>query len=323
MEDLSSISLFVRVVEAKSFSAAARQLDMTPSGVSRAISRLEESLETRLFFRTTRQLRLTDEGSLFYTSCKDILADLSEATETLGRARAKPQGNLRVAAPASIMRTALIPNLSSFEASYPDIRLELALRDSAFDLNEERFDCAIRIGELEDSDLIARKIGYYGNVLCAAPGYLERYGTPTGIDDLKDHRCINYVDPTTGQPQQWRLNTPVGPVALDIDAHMLINDIESMIQAAVAGLGIVRAPHCFAARMVAQGSLQVVMAETVFVGSPLWLVYPQRRHLSARVRAFIDWAATLFSATCKPGTKGKDCAPTTATNGQAATKTAK
>jgi len=301
MEDLSSIALFVRVAEAKSFSAAARQLDMTPSGVSRAMSRLEENLETRLFFRTTRQLRLTDEGTLFYARCKDILADLSEATESVGRARVKPKGNLRIAAPPSIARTALIPNLASFEDSYPDIRLELSLRDYAFDLNEERFDCAIRIGDLENSDLIARKLGYYANVLCAAPDYLERYGTPTHIDDLKNHRCINFVDPATGQPHQWRLNTPDGPVALDIDAHMLISDSESVIQAAVAGLGIIRAPHCFAARMVAQGALKIVMAETIFMGSPLWLVYPQRRHLSARVRAFIDWVTTLFSATCEPG----------------------
>jgi LysR family transcriptional regulator for bpeEF and oprC len=303
MEDLSSIALFVHVAEAKSFSAAARQLDMTPSGISRAISRLEETLETRLFFRTTRQLRLTDEGTDFYTRCKDILADLSDATESVGRARVKPKGNLRIATPASIARTALIPNLASFEASYPDIRLELSLRDHAFDLNEERFDCAIRIGDLEDSDLVARKLGYYKNVLCASPEYLERYGIPTHIDDLKDHRCINILDPATGQPQQWRLNTPEGPVALDIDAHMLISDSESVIQAAVAGLGIIRAPHCFAARMVVQGSLRIVMAETIFVGSPLWLVYPQRRHLSARVRAFIDWVSTLFSVTCEPGQK--------------------
>lgn len=303
MEDLSSISLFVRVVEAKSFSAAARQLDMTPSGVSRAISRLEEELQTRLFFRTTRQLRLTDEGELFYSSCRDILAELNEATESLGGARAKPKGTLRVAAPASIARTALIPNLASFESSYPDIRLELSLRDNAFDLNEERFDCAIRIGELENSNLIARKIGYFKNVLCASPAYLERYGTPESIEDLDQHRCINIVDPATGRPQQWRLKTPDGHVALDIDAHMLINDSESVIQAGVAGLGVIRAPYCFAARMLAQGQLEIVMAETIFVGSPLWLVYPQRRHVSARVRAFIDWVSTLFSVTCEPSHK--------------------
>ena len=303
MEDLSSISTFVRVVEAKSFSAAARQLDMTPSGVSRAISRLEEQLDTRLFFRTTRQLKMTDEGALFYARCKDILADLTEATESLSRARRKPSGTLRIAAPTSIGRTALIPNLADFEVRYPDIRLELSLRDYAFDLNEERFDCAIRIGELEDSNLIARKIGYFNNVLCASPAYLKRFGTPSKIEDLIDHRCINYVDPATGRPSQWQFDTPDGRVGLDIQAHMLINDSESVIQAAVAGLGIIHAPHCFAARMLAQGLLEIVMTETVFVGSPLWLVYPQRRHLSARVQAFIEWVTDLFSVTCEPGKK--------------------
>lgn len=300
MEDFSAISVFVRVVEAKSFSAAAQHLEMTPSGVSRAISRLEESLGARLFFRSTRSLRLTDDGSAFYARCKEILADLTEATEALGYARTKPAGKLRVAASSAVGRSAIIPNLVEFERRYPDIRLELTMCDYPFDLNEEGFDCAIRMGELADSSLIARKIGHFSNVLCAAPAYLERHGTPGSIDDLKTHRTINFVYPTTGKPYQWQFDTPGGRVGVDVDAHMLINDGESVIQAAVAGLGIIQTPHCLAANALAKGQLEIVMPDTISTGSNLWIVYPQKRHLSARVQAFIEWTSELFQRTSDP-----------------------
>jgi LysR family transcriptional regulator for bpeEF and oprC len=300
MEDFSAISTFVRVVEAKSFAAAAAQLEMTPSGVSRAVARLETQLGARLLFRSTRSLRLTDDGALFYARCKEILSDLTEATEALGHARSHPVGRLRVAAHSAIGRAALIPNLAEFEMRYPDIRLDLAMCDYHFDLNEEGYDCAIRMGELEDSNLIARKLGYFNNVLCAAPAYLRKHGAPHNIDDLKQHRCINYVFPSTGKPYQWQFDTPSGRVDLDIEAHMLINDAESVIQAAVAGLGIIQIPHCLAASALAKGQLEIVMTETISTGSPLWIVYPQKRHLSARVQAFIEWVSELFQRTSEP-----------------------
>jgi len=300
MEDFSAISTFVRVVEAKSFAAAANQLGMTPSGVSRAVSRLESQLGARLLFRSTRSLRLTDDGAAFHARCKEILADLSEATEALGHARSHPVGKLRVAAHSAIGRSALIPNLAAFEQRYPDIRLELAMCDYHFDLNEEGYDCAIRMGELADSNLIARKLGYFSNVLCASPEYLRKYGAPQNIEELKQHRCINYVYPSSGKPYQWQFDTPGGRIALDIDAHMLINDGESVIQAAVAGLGIIQIPHCLAASALAKGQLEIVMSDTISTGSPVWIVYPQKRHLSARVQAFIGWISELFERTSKP-----------------------
>ncbi len=300
MEDFSAISTFVRVVEAKSFAAAANQLGMTPSGVSRAVSRLETQLGARLLFRSTRSLRLTDDGASFHARCKEILADLAEATEALGHARSHPVGKLRVAAHSAIGRSALIPNLAAFEQRYPDIRLELAMCDYHFDLNEEGYDCAIRMGELADSNLIARKLGYFSNVLCASPEYLRRHGVPQNIEELRQHRCINYVYPSSGKPYQWQFDTPGGRVALDIDAHMLINDGESVIQAAVAGLGIIQIPHCLAASALAKGQLEIVMSDTISTGSPVWIVYPQKRHLSARVQAFIGWISELFERTSKP-----------------------
>ncbi|TCV96483.1 LysR family transcriptional regulator [Luteibacter rhizovicinus] len=300
MEDFSAISVFVRVVEAKSFSSAAQHLEMTPSGVSRAISRLEEGLGARLFFRSTRALRLTDDGAAFYARCKEILTDLTEATEALGYARTKPAGKLRIAASSAVGRAALIPNLADFEEKFPDIRLEMTMCDFPFDLNEEGFDCAIRMGELEDSSLIARKIGHFSNVLCASPAYLAKHGAPTTIEDLKQHRCVNFVYPTTGKPYQWQFDTPGGRVGVDVEAHMLINDGESVIQAAIAGLGVIQVPHCLAACALDKGMLQIVMQDTISTGSPLWIVYPQKRHLSARVQAFIEWTSELFQRTSTP-----------------------
>jgi LysR family transcriptional regulator for bpeEF and oprC len=311
---VSAISSFVRVVEARSFRAAAAQLGMTPSGVSRAVSRLEEQIGVRLLFRSTRALNLTDDGESFYHRCKDLLADLDEAVDALGYARTKPRGKLRVAMNVSVGRAGLIPNLADFEQRYPDIRLELSMSERNIGLIEEGIDCAIRMGELEDSNLVARKLGYFSNVLCASPGYLARHGTPTCIDDLKRHQCINYVYPTNGRAYQWQFDSPDGPVALDVDAHLLINDGESVIQAAIAGLGIIQMPHWLAAGPIGHGKLQVIMEDTISTGSPVWIVYPQKKHLSARVHAFIDWVQELFRRDNMPACRMRGSATEVLTN---------
>jgi LysR family transcriptional regulator for bpeEF and oprC len=170
------------------------------------------------------------------------------------------------------------------------------MSDSPSDLNGEGLDCAIRVGELEDSSLIARKIGYLRNVVCASPEYLRKYGAPRSIEDLKDHRCINYVYPN-GRPRQWQFDTPDGQVSVDIDAHMLINDGESVLQAVAAGLGITQVPRMLAACMLEKGMLELVMTDTRSTGKPVWIVYPQKKHLSARVQAFIEWVRELFDRT--------------------------
>jgi LysR family transcriptional regulator for bpeEF and oprC len=307
MEDFSAISAFVRVVEAKSFAAAATQLGMTPSGVSRAVSRLEERLGARLLFRSTRALRLTDDGAAFHARCKEILADLAEATEALNYATRKPTGRLRVGLSLAVGRAAIIPRLQEFEERYPDIRLELSMSDNPADLIQEGIDCAIRVGQLEDSSLIARKIGYLRNVVVAAPSYLERFGEPHSLDDLQNHRCINYIMPN-GRPRQWQFDTPGGQVGVDIDAHMLINDGESVIQAAATGLGITQIPHMLASCYLDRGALQLVMTDTISTGKPVWIVYPQKKHLSARVQAFIEWVREIFDRTNEPGFMKKPAA---------------
>jgi LysR family transcriptional regulator for bpeEF and oprC len=311
MEDFAAISAFVRVVEAKSFAAAAAQLGMTPSGVSRAVSRLEERLGARLLFRSTRSLRLTEDGASFHARCKEILADLHEATEALGHASRVPRGRLKVGMSPAIGRAALLPRLAEFEERYPEIRLELAMSDQLYDLNEAGMDCAIRTGPLEDSNFIARKIGYLRNVVCASPEYLARHGVPRTIEDLKRHRCINYVYPN-GRQRLWQFDQPGGTVDVEIDAHLLINDAESVIQAVAAGLGVTQLPHMLACCLLQQGRLELVMTDTISTGKPVWIVYPQKKHLSARVHAFIEWVQALFGQINEPAERRLPAAQATA-----------
>lgn len=294
MEDLSAIVAFVRVVEAHSFAAAAPRLGMSASGVSRAVARLETQLGVRLLARTTRALRVTEEGQAFYARCRRILTDLDEATESVGAARETPKGRLRVAATMSIGRAALLPFLPEFHARYPDIRLELSMGDRPVDMIEEGIDCAIRIGELSDSSLVARRLGKLRLVTCASPGYLHERGKPTRLEHLREHACIGYVKPVRGV-LPWEFDGADGErVSLDVAPMLSLNDAESVIQAAVMGLGVIQTGDWVAAPYLARGELVPLFEDMVAGGPSLWIVYPQRRHLSARVQVFIDWITELF-----------------------------
>lgn len=299
MTDFSAIQAFVQVVEAKSFAGAAPPLKMTASGVSRAISRLETQLRIRLLYRSTRVLRLTEEGAAFYERCKQILADLTDATEAVSSARLKPEGKLRIATAMSIGRIGLIPNLPDFQARYPDIQVELAMGDRSVDLIEAGIDCAIRVGELADSSLIARKLGQFRVVTCASPAYLQRFGTPASVQDLRSHRCIGYVSENTGKPWPWQFETAGGRITVDLDSHLTINDAESVIQAGMMGLGIIQTGDCLVASHLMDGKLRPILNDAVTLGPPFWIVYPQKKYLSARVQVFIDWITELFGRSAR------------------------
>lgn len=301
MEDLSAIAAFVRVVEARSFAAAAPHLGMSASGVSRAISRLEARLGVRLLARSTRSLSVTEEGRLFYERCRRILTDLSEATDIVREARERPSGRLRVAATTSIGRAALLPFLPDFHARYPDIQLELLMGDRAIDMIEEGVDCAIRIGDLADSSLIARRVGRIQLITCASPAYLERRGAPRTLDELDGHECIGYVKPPRGV-LTWDFQTDEGRTSIDVQPKLAINDAESVIQACIMGLGIIQTGDYVAAPYIKRGELVSLFETQMVPGPAMSVVYPQRRHLSARVQVFIDWICEHFeeaSRCCK------------------------
>jgi LysR family transcriptional regulator for bpeEF and oprC len=204
MLDLRALSAFVRVAERRSFAAAARELGVTPSGVSNTIGRLEARLGVQLLARTTRRVALTEDGTAFFERCRTALADLDEAELVLSRARLTPAGRLRVDVPVSFGRLQVVPLLGEFQASYPDLHLALSFNDRFIDLIEDGVDIAVRLGALQDSSLIARRLGGTRFRVFGAPAYFAKYGRPRLPDDLASHNCLGFASRDTRQVRQWR-----------------------------------------------------------------------------------------------------------------------
>ncbi len=287
MDGIGQIHLFVRVVEAGGFTAAARELGVPKSTVSRQIARLEDRLGVRLLERTTRALRTTEVGQAFYERCGRIVGDLAEAEAAVTQAQVVPQGTLRVSAPLTFGYLFLGDLVAAFMVAYPDVQVEVHLSDRKVDLIEEGYDLAIRAGTLSDSSMIARRLGSAESVLCASPAYLEAHGTPATPDDLKHHACLLYEYQS---PSSWR----VGDVTVPVSGRLVSNNGDILRAAAVAGLGIVNAPRFIVARELVEGRLVSILQEHLRQNAGIWAIYPHNRHLSAKVRAFVDFAVDYF-----------------------------
>lgn len=295
MDKLQAMAVFVRVVEAGSFVRAADGLGLPKATATTLIQKLEAGLGVKLLNRTTRRLSVTPDGQAYYERCVAILADVRDTEEALRRANASPSGRLRVDVSTLMARLVIIPALPDFFARYPGIRLELGCSDHVPDLVEENIDCAVVSGEVSDQALIARRVGLLHIGTCAAPAYLAAHGRPSHPDDLAEHQCINYFSSRTGKTFDWifakdtqRIQTPLlGPIALD-DANVYLS-------AAEAGLGIAQIPAFVLKESIEQGRLEPVLGEWISEPMPLSVVYPQNRHLSNKVRVFVDWIAALFA----------------------------
>ncbi|MFP2929197.1 LysR family transcriptional regulator [Pyxidicoccus sp. 3LG] len=292
MDSLSNIDAFVRAVEDGDFTRAARRLNITASAVSRRIARLEEELGVRLFQRTTRALRLTDDGRDFYARCQRILRELGEAKESLSRSRSRPTGRLRVEAPQVIGQLVLAPALPRFLEKYPGVELHLTLRDEVVDPITEGADVLIRMGPLADSRLMARKLAMARLVACAAPAYLERHGTPRTPEDLARHQCLGFL--RQGIPTAWLFKEGRGTVELESHAAFHVNHGATLRDAAVMGLGIAWLMDFMVARELASGALVTVLDAHAVEERPIHALYPANRHLPSRVRVFLDFVTTLF-----------------------------
>src|SRR5258706_10103783 len=237
MDRFDAMTVFVRVVEAGSLSAAARLMPMSLTSVSRQISDLEARLGTQLLRRTTRRLALTDEGRLFYDRAKAILGELEEVETTLSAGRSEPSGRLRVSAPVLIGRLLLAPLLPRFLARHPSVAIDLLLVDRVVNLVEEDIHLAVRVGRLPDSSLVARKLADVRMVVCAASGYLARRGTPLTPDDLGQHDCLVFSDvPGTAE---WRFQSSAGRVSVRVPSRLWANSLDALVSAAIEGAGIV------------------------------------------------------------------------------------
>ena len=293
MDNTSEMAVFVRVVEAGNFSAAARELRLTPSAVSKLIGRLEDRLGARLLNRTTRRVSLTEEGRAFYQRCTPILDAIDEAERAVAELHGEPRGLLKVNASTAFGHYHIEPLIPGFLARYPDLRLELTLSESIVNLIEEEVDVAVRIGQLPDSSLIARKLGTARRIVVASPAYLKRHGTPQTPDDLKDHNCLRLSKATS--LNQWEFRGPKGTRRIEVGGNFEANSGIALHRAAIAGIGLIRVGNFTVAADVRTGRLVPVLADHEPPSETnIYAVYPHNRHLSPKVRAFVDLLVNKF-----------------------------
>ncbi|MTW03907.1 LysR family transcriptional regulator [Pseudoduganella ginsengisoli] len=295
MNKLQAMEVFVQVVDAGGFTRAAENMQLPKATVSNLIQSLETALAVKLLHRTTRQISVTADGAAYYERCLRILADVREAEESLSRTKLSPSGRLRVDAPSALARDMLIPALPDFFARYPDITLELGCSDRPVDLIEEGVDCAVRGGALGDSTLIARRIGALNFTTCAAPSYLARYGVPQHPRDLTRHVCVNYFSAKTGKVYDWDFSRDGERIQLPLPALVALNDSNAYIAAGLAGLGVVQMSTFALDDYLADGRMVQILSDWTTDPIPIHVVYPQNRHLSAKVRVFVEWVADLFA----------------------------
>ncbi|MEL6373681.1 MAG: LysR family transcriptional regulator [Pseudomonadota bacterium] len=306
MTAITDLEIFARVARTGNMSAAGREMGLSPAVVSKRVSLLEERLGARLFQRTTRQLTLTETGEGYFKRVVDIIALIDEAEDYVSRRNTKPRGQLKVTAPTSFSRLHIAPHLPKFLERYPDIELDFDLTDNFSDIIREGFDLAVRIGELQDSSLVAKKLAPDTRVICAAPAYLEQFGEPTTLDDLELHNCLS-----AGAQDYWRLDGPDGPHQLKVRGNIRSNSSEFIREALLAGLGLGLRSMWDVGEELKSGALQVVLPAYQGTGaSQIYAVYPCRDFMPAKVNAFIDFLSELYGRQpgweqAAPGRNGK------------------
>lgn len=294
MSLLENIRVFVRVVEQDSMSAAGRQLRLSPAVVSHRIQALESHLGVRLLNRTTRRVQPTEQGLAFYQACQEVLAALERAETVVAGAGGQPQGSLRVTAPLGFSRRILAPLMPEFQRLHPKVTLQLRCSEHLLDLLTESVDVAVRMAVLSDSSLIARKIVDCERLLCAAPAYLERHGTPQTPDDLPGHNCLLLRFPGS-QQFRWTLQTKEGARTLSLQGRCDADDGDVLTAWALAGEGIVLKPLWEVAEYLKDGRLVPLLLDTPPEPATIAVLYPHRRLLPARVKAFSDFAVARFA----------------------------
>jgi DNA-binding transcriptional LysR family regulator len=284
--------IYVAVVDGGSLAAAADKLDISRAMVSKQIQKLEEHLGTRLLNRTTRRLSLTESGREFYERSIQIVSDVEEAEQVAAQMNRTPQGVLRVTIPLSYGQHRLATIIGDYTQAYPKVQLDISLSDRKMDLVEDGFDLAVRIGAMPQSDLIARKIGGVRSVVCASPAYVARHGAPQTPEELQRHACLGYT--LTGSGTDWRFETLDGPLVVPISGPIRADNGDIIRLAALSGAGILFQPHFIVGDDLATGRLVQLLPGWQSAELGVYAVYPSRKHLSAKVRTFVDFLAAAL-----------------------------
>ncbi len=295
MDRFDTMRAFTRVVELNSFTRAAHSLNLPKATVSAQVQMLEKRLGVKLLHRTTRQVTATTEGAVYYERALSLLQSLDETEAALIQSRLAHKGRLRVEVSPTLAKEIILPALNDFLRRYPEISFELGSTDRTVDLLEEGVDCAIRGGMPIDEALVAKKLIETSRITCASPTYLEQHGTPATLEALTQHAVVNFQSPRTGKilPFSYRQNGQ--SLSIYGQRKLVANEIDACLTAALAHIGIVQLPYFAARRHIENGSLLRILPDYPAETTPIYVVYLQNKHLSANVRAFVDWVSQLFA----------------------------
>ena len=297
MDRFDAMQAFARVVEAGSFTKAAETLHMSKTSVTQLVQQLEARLRVRLLNRTTRKVSVTADGAAYYERVVRLLADMDDAETSLSSALASPRGRLRVDVPSPLARMILIPALPAFHAHYPDIQIDMGASDRLVDLISDNVDCVIRGGEPANQSLVARRVGDLQLRVCAAPSYLERAGRPVHPRDLEgtQHRTVGFLSPRTGRVLSYPLFRDGESIEVQGRHVLAVDDGNAYLEAGLAGLGVLWLPEYMCKAYLARGELVPLFDGWCLDPMPLYLAYPPNRHVSTKLRVFIDWVVKLMA----------------------------
>jgi LysR family transcriptional regulator, regulator for bpeEF and oprC len=290
LDRLDAMRVFVRIVELKSFTKAADDLQLPRATVTHTIQQLEKRLGVRLLHRTTRQVSATLDGEAYFQRCVRLLADVEEAESVFSRSAAAPKGKLRVDLQGTLGMHFLLPHIGDFFAKYPEVELEIGMGDRLVDLVREGVDCVLRAGEPRESSMVGRRVASLGQVTCASRAYLERHGTPRTLDEFKAHRAVNYAG-TTGKILPFEFLVGDEPRTMQLRGSATVSHADAYVACCEAGLGFIQLPRYHVERQLAEGILCEVLGKHRPAPMPVSVLYPHHRQLSPRVRVFVDWVA--------------------------------
>jgi LysR family transcriptional regulator, regulator for bpeEF and oprC len=296
MDRLSAMRLFVRIGQLGSFARAGEALGISSATATERIRRLEAELKTKLLNRTTRRVALTDEGERYWKVCQSVLEELEEVERSIGEDRQLRRGRVAISVNVGIFRAILLPRLAAFAKAHPEIRLQVLTTDQRADFVRDGIDFAVRLGGLEDQDLIVRPIGSPTRVTVASPDYIRRNGTPRSPEDIRDHLAIEFLLPRTGRTLEWEFDSAGQRQEMQFSGPIALNDAEARVQLAEEGLGVVQTVCFLAAPRISQGRLVRLLSAWETAAPMISILYPRNKYLPARVRTAMDFSANAIAS---------------------------